>query len=253
MAKINMTLEEFQALLDSVGKSSDLSTTQKDTLVQAINETYAKTVSDKTEVTNEISTKIGTLSSLKTSAKNNMVSALNELFQSVSDGKSTIAGAITDKGGSASATSTFAAMATAIRRLPLAKSKVAIGEFEASNSSYKIITFDKELDAVPDFICFFNNSSSYYSSNRVRFAAGVSSSYDMHLGSGSSASNSMNVYGSGSTNNVAVQNYNITTTTSNTGTSYPSIRNATKSGFEAYAATSSYYLRGDYLYIAVCF
>ena len=54
---------------------------------------------------------IGDLTDLETTDKDSVVDAINELFTSVSDGKTAIAAAITDKGVSTAASDTFATMA----------------------------------------------------------------------------------------------------------------------------------------------
>lgn len=54
---------------------------------------------------------IGDLTELETTDKSSVVDAINELFTSVSDGKTAIAAAITDKGVSTAATDSFADMA----------------------------------------------------------------------------------------------------------------------------------------------
>lgn len=54
---------------------------------------------------------VGDLSELETTDKDSVVDAINELFTSVSNGKSLIAAAITDKGISTAATDSFADMA----------------------------------------------------------------------------------------------------------------------------------------------
>lgn len=61
--------------------------------------------------------KIGELSMLSTTDKDNLVDAINELFQLVSNGKILIASAITDMGIGTLATETFEQMANKIRQL----------------------------------------------------------------------------------------------------------------------------------------
>lgn len=61
---------------------------------------------------------IGDLTELETTDKSSVVDAINELFTSVSDGKTAIAAAITDKGVSTAATDSFATMADNIADIP---------------------------------------------------------------------------------------------------------------------------------------
>lgn len=60
---------------------------------------------------------IGKLTDLDTTEKSSIVGAINELFQSVSNGKQLIATAITDKGVNTSSDDTFQAMATNIGKI----------------------------------------------------------------------------------------------------------------------------------------
>ena len=61
---------------------------------------------------------IGDLTELETTDKSSVVDAINELFTSVSDGKTAIAAAITDKGVPTAATDSFADMADNIGDIP---------------------------------------------------------------------------------------------------------------------------------------
>lgn len=70
----------------------------------------------------EASHGIGDKSTLLTTEKGTIVGAVNELFTSVSDGKNLIATAITDKGGTASGSDTFAELAAAISGMGAIKS-----------------------------------------------------------------------------------------------------------------------------------
>lgn len=69
------------------------------------------------EETEKINAKIGTLSNLSTTDKSSLVAAVNETFQSVSNGKALLASAITDKGVSTSSDATFAQMAQNIGQI----------------------------------------------------------------------------------------------------------------------------------------
>ena len=72
-------------------------------------------------------TDVGTLSNLSTTDKTSLVAAINELFQSVSNGKTLVASAITDKGVSTSSDATFATMAQNIENIPTGGGSVAMG------------------------------------------------------------------------------------------------------------------------------
>lgn len=69
------------------------------------------------EEINKVDTKMGDLSSLSTTSKDSLVSAINETFTNVSNGKTLIASAITDKGISTSSDATFQTMATNISNI----------------------------------------------------------------------------------------------------------------------------------------
>ena len=58
-----------------------------------------------------LKTEVGNLENLSTTEKASLVAAINELFQSVSNGKTLVASAITDKGISTSSDATFSIMA----------------------------------------------------------------------------------------------------------------------------------------------
>lgn len=60
---------------------------------------------------------IGDVNNLSTSEKNTLVAAINEIFTSVSNGKSLVAAAITDMGVDTAATDSFSTMADNIRQL----------------------------------------------------------------------------------------------------------------------------------------
>ena len=67
------------------------------------------------EYVDNVDEKIGDLTSLSTTNKTSVVEALNETFQSVSNGKAAVASAITDKGVTTASDATFATMAGNIR------------------------------------------------------------------------------------------------------------------------------------------
>lgn len=69
-------------------------------------------------IKDKITKKIGDLSELSTSAKTSIVDAINELFISVGNGKTAVASAITDKGVPTAADATFAVMANNIAAIP---------------------------------------------------------------------------------------------------------------------------------------
>ena len=65
----------------------------------------------------EIKQEVGDLSALSTTDKSTLVAAVNETFQSVSNGKSQVASAITDKGVATASDAAFAQMAQNIRAI----------------------------------------------------------------------------------------------------------------------------------------
>ena len=65
-----------------------------------------------------VDTKIGDLSTLSTTEKSTVVGAVNELFTSVGNGKAAVASAITDKGVTTASDATFATMAQNIAAIP---------------------------------------------------------------------------------------------------------------------------------------
>lgn len=69
------------------------------------------------EETGKVDSKIGDLSSLSTTNKTSLVDAVNETFQDVSNGKSLVASAITDKGIQTASDATFQTMATNISNI----------------------------------------------------------------------------------------------------------------------------------------
>lgn len=136
MANLNYTAAQIDALLakadtavqpELTGALNNLSTTDKDSLVDAINELVTKegslsslTTTQKASLVaaiNELVTNQGTLANLSTTVKTSLVAAINELFQSASDGKTAIAAAITGKGVSTAASDSFATMASNIGQL----------------------------------------------------------------------------------------------------------------------------------------
>lgn len=83
---------------------------------------------------------IGVLSALSTTNKTSLVSAINEVFQSVSDGKDAIAGAITDTDSSITIPDnpTFSQLASLIGQI--STMKVATGHMQAYTSSNTTIS-----------------------------------------------------------------------------------------------------------------
>lgn len=71
-------------------------------------------VNNKVQAVND---KVGDTATLQTTEKTSVVKAVNELFTSVSNGKSKVASAITDKGVSTAQDATFDQMATNIRAI----------------------------------------------------------------------------------------------------------------------------------------
>lgn len=85
---------------------------------------------------------VGDLSELETTDKDSVVDAINELFTSVSDGKSALAAAITDKGVATAATNTFADMAQNIEDIPTgggsSYTKIASQDLTVNTSSTSV-------------------------------------------------------------------------------------------------------------------
>lgn len=113
------------------------------------------------ETKTEINDKIGELSSLSTTNKTSLVNAINETFTSVSNGKSLIASAITDKGVPTESDATFQTMATNISNIPSGgtptpPSNYRSGTFTLSDDTYES-TKVSNLDA--DVLNHINDST----------------------------------------------------------------------------------------------
>lgn len=84
---------------------------------------------------------IGDLTELETTDKSSVVDAINELFTSVSDGKTAIAAAITDKGVPTAATDSFADMADNIADIAPGKNiQIAAGVNRATTSTLAAVS-----------------------------------------------------------------------------------------------------------------
>lgn len=105
--KVNLVEDEtsMEGISDSV---HDTLTTKDKTIIGGINELN----SQYKDIANT-----GKLTDLDTTAKDNLVNAINEVFQNVSNGKSLVANAITDKGVNTLATDTFQTMAINIGKI----------------------------------------------------------------------------------------------------------------------------------------
>lgn len=104
--------QEVEDLVDKVGNLNELTTENKVSLVNAINEVVTKI--KNIDVTNDIKTYVGDKTQLLTGDKDNLVNAINELFQNANNGKETIATAI---GSPLQNSDTFAAMGTKINAI----------------------------------------------------------------------------------------------------------------------------------------
>ena len=93
MADINLTAAQVAAIILSVGDRTNLNTTDKTTLVAAINEVLSDSgdlsslnTTEKSNLVaaiNEVFGDIGSLGSLNTAAKNNLVAAVNEIVAEI--------------------------------------------------------------------------------------------------------------------------------------------------------------------------
>lgn len=103
MGQLTYTTAEIQALLDSIGNISDLTGFSATDLVSALM---------------ELDDHVGGLSALATTDKSSLVAAVNEVFTFASNFKSTIATAITGAGVSTSSSASVATMASNIGQIP---------------------------------------------------------------------------------------------------------------------------------------
>lgn len=179
-----------------IGDMETLATTEKTTLVGAINEisgnmpdissVETNLLSLETELDNAKSslsnaiTSIGVLTDLTTDDKTNIVKAINEVKSSASNLKSVVAAAITGKGISASATDTAEQLATKIGQIQTATGNASTTDvlagktFSTSNGTGLTGTmtnkgaFNGQIVANPtSYKPYASSGAGYYSSIRV--------------------------------------------------------------------------------------
>lgn len=105
---------------------------------------------------------IGDKTTLKTSEKTTIVGAVNELFTSASDGKTAIANAITGKNGTASSSDTFAQLALAISLISTGKKMAYDNFTISTSGGlyYKEVSINYSLDFVPSIFLAIDTSGS---------------------------------------------------------------------------------------------
>lgn len=92
----------------------------------------------------------GPLTNLKTTNKSNLVNAINEVFQNVSNGKSSIATAITGKGVAASSNDSFSTLASKIGQISTGKKWAKGSfTFDYANRITNTKSFSINCDFVP--------------------------------------------------------------------------------------------------------
>lgn len=118
-------VDKINTALSNTGVLTTLTTTDKSSSVNAINEVNGALATHKTDLASQTTGKGASLIGINDSANQfmatNVEGALSELFTSVSNGKSTVANAITQKGQTTSGSDTFEQLATAISNINTGK------------------------------------------------------------------------------------------------------------------------------------
>ena len=116
LSTLNSQVSTLNTQMSSANSQISTHTTQISTLNNQ-SSTHTTQISSINTQISTINTQKGDLTQLKTTNKTSLVNAVNELFQSASDGKTLIADAITGRGIKTSAAATFQVMADRIGQI----------------------------------------------------------------------------------------------------------------------------------------